>query len=217
MEAAIYNIKAQDTGRKADLEDKVFGVEQPNDNAIYQDVKLLLANRRQGTHKAKERGEVSATNKKLYRQKGTGNARAGRASSPLRRHGGTIFGPRPRNYTFKLNKKFRSIARCSALTYKAQEEGLTIIENFNYSGVTEETPAYKTKHCLQLLQDFDLAGAKVLMVVSEVQPELMLSGKNLKNVKVIQATDLNTFDVLNADRLLIEESAVSIINEHFSK
>lgn len=209
MEAAVYTIDAQETGRSVDLAAGVFGLDNPSDHAIYQDVRLILANRRQGTHKAKERADVSGSNKKPYRQKGTGNARAGHKRSPLRRHGGTVFGPRPRNYSFKLNKKFRTLARKSALTYKAREEGIVVVENFDF-----EAP--KTQEFVAILNKFELAGSRVLLVLSEESRNLYLSGRNIPKTDVIMASDLNTYDILNADKLLIQEGAVNIINEHFA-
>jgi large subunit ribosomal protein L4 len=209
MEAAVYTIDAQETGRSVDLAAGVFGLDNPSDHAIYQDVRLILANRRQGTHKAKERADVSGSNKKPYRQKGTGNARAGHKRSPLRRHGGTVFGPRPRNYSFKLNKKFRTIARKSALTYKAREEGIVVVENFDF-----EAP--KTQEFVAILNKFELAGSRVLLVLSEESRNIYLSGRNIPKMEVIMASDLNTYDILNADKLLIQEGAIDIINEHFA-
>ncbi len=209
MEAAVYTIEAQETGRNVDLAEGVFGLENPSDHAIYQDVRHILANRRQGTNKAKERADVSGSNKKPYRQKGTGNSRAGHKRSPLRRHGGTVFGPRPRDYGFKLNKKFRVLARKSALTYKAREEGIMVIENFEF-----EQP--KTKAFLNILQNFELGGNRVLLVLSEESRNVYLSGRNIPRTQVMLASDLNTYDILNADKVLIQEGAVAIINEHFA-
>lgn len=209
MEAAVYTIEAQETGRNVDLAEGVFGLETPSDHAIYQDVRHILANRRQGTHKSKERSDVSGSNKKPYRQKGTGNARAGHKRSPLRRHGGTVFGPRPRDYGFKLNRKFRALARKSALTYKAREEGIVVIENFDF-----EQP--KTQAFMSILQNFELAGSKVLLVLSDESRNVYLSGRNIPKTQVMMASDLNTFDILNADKVLIQEAAVAIINEHFA-
>lgn len=211
MEASVFDIQGKDTGRKVDLVDSVFGVETPNDHAIYQDVRLILANRRQGTHKSKERGEISGSKKKMYRQKGTGNARAGHKRSPLRRGGGTIFGPRPRNYGFKLNRKMRALARKSALTYKARAEaGIKVVENISF-----EAP--KTKQFVGMLNDMALGSNKVLLVLTEPKQAVYLSGRNLKNAQVLEARTLNTYDILNADTLLIEEGAVSIINDQFAK
>jgi large subunit ribosomal protein L4 len=211
MEASVFDIQGKDTGRKVDLVDSVFGIEKPSDHAIYQDVRLILANRRQGTHKSKERGEISGSKKKMYRQKGTGNARAGHKRSPLRRGGGTIFGPRPRNYGFKLNRKMRTLARKSALTYKAREEaGIKVVENISF-----EAP--KTKQFVGMLNDMSLGSNKVLLVLTEPKEAVYLSGRNLKNAQVLEARTLNTFDILHADTLLIEEGAVSIINDQFAK
>lgn len=209
MEAAVYTIEAQETGRSVDLAAGVFSLDNPSDHAIYQDVRFILANRRQGTHKSKERAEISGSNKKPYRQKGTGNARAGHKRSPLRRHGGTVFGPRPRNHSFKLNKKFRTLARKSALTYKAREEGIVVVENFDF-----EAP--RTKEFLAILKNFELAGNKVLLVLSEESQNIYLSGRNIPKTNVMMASDLNTYDILNADKLLIQEGAIGIINEHFA-
>lgn len=210
MEAAVLSIEAQETGRKVELSEGIFGLETPSDHAIYQDVRYILANRRQGTSKSKERAEVSGSNKKPYRQKGTGNARAGHKRSPLRRHGGTVFGPRPRDYGFKLNKKFRSLARKSALTYKAKEEGIVVVENFDF-----ENP--KTREFVTILNNFGLGSTKVLLVCPENSPNLVLSSRNLKNAKVMRAKDLNTYDILNAEKILIQEDAINIINDHFIK
>jgi large subunit ribosomal protein L4 len=211
MEASVFDIKGIDTGRKVDLVETVFGLEEPNDNAIYQDVRLILANRRQGTHKSKERGEIRGSKKKMYRQKGTGNARAGHKRSPLRRGGGTIFGPRPRDYGFKLNRKLRALARLSALTHKAREEsGIKIVENLSF-----EAP--KTKQFLGMLNDLSLSNHKVLLITSESKEAVYLSGRNIRNAHVMEARTLNTYDILNAETLIIEEGAVSIINDQFAK
>ena len=209
MKVAVYSIDGKETGRKADFDDSVFALESPNDHAIYQDVRLILANRRQGTHKAKERGEVSGSKKKPWRQKGTGNARPGHKRSPLWRHGGTVFGPRPRNYSFKLNKKQRRLARKSALTYKAREEGLAVLEDFTF-----EAP--KTRQFLEILQNLNMADRKVLLVLPENDKNLYLSGRNLPKAQVMTATDLNTFDILNADILLFTENAVNVVNERLA-
>lgn len=209
MEVAIYNIEGQDTGRTTSLEDQVFALENPNDHAIYQDVKQILANRRQGTHKAKERGEITGTNKKPYRQKGTGNARQGDRKSPLWRHGGRIFGPRPRSYSFKLNSKVKVLARKSALSHKAKEENIRVLENFVFD-------APKTKNLLNILQKFELSSTKVLLVLSDHDQNVYLSGRNLSKTNVMSAGDLNTYDILNAEMLLITEDAVNIINENLA-
>ncbi|RMG30034.1 MAG: 50S ribosomal protein L4 [Bacteroidetes bacterium] len=209
MEAIVYNIEGKETGRTVNLKEEVFGLENPNDHAIYQDIRLILARKRQGTHKAKERGEIKGTTKKPYRQKGTGNARAGSRKSPLWRHGGRVFGPRPRDYGFKLNKKTRALARKSALTYKAREEQLTVIENFEF-----ESP--KTKQFLEILSKFNYANKKTVLITPENNTNVYLSGRNLPKTHVTTAKDLNTYDILNADILLIMEDAVNVINERFS-
>lgn len=209
MEVAVYNIEGSETGRKVSLEAQVFGIEAPNDQAIYQDVRLILANQRQGTHKAKERGEVHGTNKKPFRQKGTGNARQGDRKSPLFRHGGRIFGPRPRTYGFKLNKKVKGLARRSALTYKARENSIRVVEDFSF-----EAP--KTKEFLNILTNLQLADQKVLFVMSEDDKTLYFSGRNLPKAQVMVASDLNTYDILHADTLLFTEGAVAVINENLA-
>lgn len=210
MEAAVYSIQGETTGRSVELADNVFGLETPNDHAIYQDVRLIQANRRQGTSKAKERSEVHGTGKKPYRQKGTGNARAGDRKSPLWRHGGTIFGPRPRNYTFRLNRKEKVLARRSALSHKAKNEAVMVVENFEF-----EAP--KTREFLSILRSLELAGKKVLVVLPEKNENLFLSGRNLPKTQVLVASDLNTYDIINADTILFLEDAVSIVNERLAK
>lgn len=206
MELPVVNIEGKDTGRKATLADQVFGMEEPNDHAIYLDVKQILANQRQGTSKAKERGEIAGSKKKPYRQKGTGSARAGSKKSPLWRKGGTIFGPRPRNYNFKLNKKLKSLARASALTYKARENSIQLVEKFSF-----DTP--KTKEFVQVLENLSVQGKKVLFLLPDQDQNVYLSGRNLKNAKVLRAADVNTFDVLHADQVFIVEDAVEIVNQ----
>jgi len=206
MELAVKKIDGADTGRKVTLPTEVFGLETPNDHAIYQDVRQILANRRQGTHKAKERGEVSGSKKKPYRQKGTGNARSGHKRSPLWRHGGTVFGPRPRDYGFRLNKKIKQLARRSALTYKAREEQITVLEGFNL-----ESP--KTKDFLNILKALELDNAKVLMILPEDSKEIYLSSRNVPKAEVRRASDLNTYDILNADQLILVEASVDKIKE----
>jgi len=209
MELTVYSIDGQDTGRKIDLNDKIFGLEAPSDHLIYQDVRLIQANRRQGTHKSKERGEVSGSKKKPYRQKGTGNARAGHKRSPLWRHGGTIFGPRPRDYSFRLNKKQKKLARKSALTDKAQEDGIKIVDNFTF-----EAP--KTRQFVSILDNLELAGKKILFVQAENDTNVFLSGRNIPKTEIRLAKDLNTYDIINADHLLITEEAVNVINEQMN-
>jgi large subunit ribosomal protein L4 len=203
MNIAVFNIKGEDTGRKAKLNDKVFKVE-PNDHAIYLDVKQYLANQRQGTHKSKERAEIKGSTKKLKRQKGTGTARMGSAKSPLLRGGGRAFGPRPRNYGFKLNKKVKAIARKSALSYKVSEKELTVVENF-----TLDQP--KTKSYLEILSGLSVLGKKTLMVIPEVDKNVVLSGRNIPKTKIMLARDINTYDVLNADKLILCEGSIEKI------
>lgn len=209
MEVAVYNTDGKDTGKKVDLSENIFNLETPNDHAIYMDVRQLMANRRQGTHKSKTRGEVHGTNKKPYRQKGTGNARAGDRKSPLWRHGGRIFGPEPRDYSFKMNKKTKHIARLSALTYKAREESIRVLEDFKM-----EAP--KTQELLGILEKLELGETKVLLVLSEQNDNVYLSGRNLQKTNIQVATDLNTYDILNADMLLLTEGAVNVINERLA-
>lgn len=209
MEVAVYNIQGEDTGRRVDLAEAVFAVETPSDHAIYMDVRQHHANQRQGTHKAKERSEVHGTNKKPFRQKGTGNARQGDRKSPLFRHGGRIFGPRPRDYRFRLNKKLKQLARRSALTYKAREENIRIMENPSEAFAAGP----RTKQFVEMLKSFNLAGKKVVLVTGDYYPNVYLSGRNLPKSDVVTASDLNTFTVLHADMLLITEDAVNQLNE----
>jgi len=203
MNIAILNIKGEDTGRKAKLNDKVFKIE-PNDHAIYLDVKQYLANQRQGTHKSKERAEITGSTRKVKKQKGTGTARMGSVKSPLLRGGGRAFGPQPRNYGFKLNKKLKALARKSALSYKAKEKDLTVVENFNL-----EQP--KTKTYLEILNSLSLTDKKTLMVIPAVDKNVVLSSRNIPKAKIALATDLNTYDVLNADKLILCEGSIERI------
>lgn len=209
MELTVYNIEGNKTQRTVELDDTVFGLEHPSDHAIYLDVRLILANRRQGTHKSKERAEISGSNKKPYKQKGTGNARPGHKRSPLWRHGGTVFGPRPRDYGFKVNKKTRNVARRSALSYKVRDEKVTVVENFSF-----EAP--KTRQLLDILGKLELSQKKVLLVLGEGDKNIYLSGRNIPNTAVMSAGDLNTYDILNADTLLVTEDAVQLINQRLA-
>jgi large subunit ribosomal protein L4 len=209
MELEVYKISGDKTAKKVTLSDDIFGIE-PNDHAIWLDVKLILANQRQGTSKAKERREVSGSTRKIKRQKGTGTARAGDINSPLFRGGGRVFGPRPRDYEFKLNKKLRKLARKSALTYKAQENNIMILEDFKF----EEA---KTKNFTSLLKSLNLSDKKTLLVMPDTDNNLVLSSRNLKKTKVTRAEMLNTYDILNANNLLIAESSVPIIEEILGK
>ncbi|MDQ3393153.1 MAG: 50S ribosomal protein L4 [Bacteroidota bacterium] len=203
MEVSVLNNKGEDTGRKVSLSDAIFSIE-PNDHAIYLDVKQHLANKRQGTHKSKERAEISGSTKKIKKQKGTGGARAGSIKSPVFRGGGRVFGPRPRDYSFKLNKKLKSLARKSALTYKVKDNSITVLEDFNF-----EAP--KTKDFIALLNGLALSGKKTLFVLPEQNHNVFLSSRNLKNSKVTVAENINTYDLLHADNLLIIESSIEKI------
>ena len=207
MEIAIYNISGKETGKKAVLKDEIFGIE-PNDHAIYLDVKHYLANQRQGTHKSKQRNEVAGSTRKLKKQKGTGGARCGSILSPLFPGGGRVFGPVPRDYSFKLNKKLKQLARKSALAYKAKNEALTVVEDF-----TIETP--KTKEFIGITKNLNLEGKKILLVLPETNAGVALSARNLQNVKIVLASNLNTYDVMNAGNLVIAEGSVEVINQMF--
>ena len=203
MKIAVLKNNGEETGRKVSLSEDIFGIE-PNDHAIYLDVKQFLANQRQGTHKSKERGEIAGSTKKIKKQKGTGTARAGSIKSPIFRGGGRVFGPKPRNYSFKLNKKLKQLARKSALTYKAQDNSLVILEDLNF-----ETP--KTKEFISVLKNISVADKKTLVVLGDQNKNVALSGRNLQNAKVTTANSLSTYDVLNADSLILSESSVKKI------
>jgi large subunit ribosomal protein L4 len=207
MKASIVNIKGEDTGKSVELADAIYSIE-PSDHAIYLDVKQFLANQRQGTHKAKERAEIAGSTRKIKKQKGTGTARAGSIKSPVFRGGGRIFGPRPRDYGFKLNKKVKKLARKSALTYKAKDEKILILEDFSLA-------APKTKDFLQILNSLSLNGAKSLIVVAERNTNVYLSCRNIQNTKVVTAQDLNTHDILNASHLVLSEGAIAQIESVF--
>lgn len=204
MELAVYNIEGKDTSKKVILDDALFPV-VPNDHAIYLDVKQILANRRQGTHKSKEKWEVSKSTKKLKRQKGTGGARAGSLKSPVFVGGGRAFGPQPRDYVSKLNKKVKALARMSALAYKVTGEKFTIVENFTFD-------APKTKEYAKIASNFNLSGKKVLLVLPEQNNNVYLSARNLPEAKVVLASDLNTYDIMTASHLLVMEGAIDVIN-----
>jgi large subunit ribosomal protein L4 len=209
MQVEVFNISGKKTSKKVDLADSIFGVE-PNDHCIYLDVKSYLANRRQGTHKSKERAEIARTTKKLKRQKGTGGARAGSMKSPLFIGGGRVFGPRPRDYSFKLNKKVKSLARTSALTYKAKDNAILVLEDFNF-----EAP--KTKNYVDLLKNLKLSDKKTLLVLGDQNKNVYLSSRNLQGTKVVKASDLSTYDILNAENLILAESSVKAIETILSK
>ena len=207
MEVAIYNISGAETGKKATLNDEIFGIE-PNNHAIYLDVKQYLANKRQGTHKSKQRNEVMGSTRKLKKQKGTGGARSGSILSPLFPGGGRVFGPVPRDYRFKLNKKLKQLARKSALTYKAKDNAITVVEDF-----AMEAP--KTKEFIAITKNLKLDGKKILVVLPETNPVVSLSARNLQNVKVIPASNLNTYDVMNAAGIVLAETSVEAVNQMF--
>jgi large subunit ribosomal protein L4 len=206
MELSIYNIKGENTGRKVTLSDSIFGIE-PNDHAIYLDVKQYLANKRQGTHKSKERNEVNGSTKKLGRQKGGGGARRGNVKSPLLVGGGRVFGPVPRDYSFKLNKKVKALARKSAFAYKAKNEQLIIVENFVF-----EAP--KTKEYVEMTNNLKISDKKSLIILAETNKNVYLSARNLQNSKVITTSELNTYRILDAKFIVLTESALVNIEEN---
>ena len=205
MELAVYNIKGEDTGRKVTLNDEIFAIAEPNEHAVYLDVKQYLANKRQGTHKAKERSEIAGSTKKLGRQKGGGGARHGDINSPLFHGGGRVFGPRPRNYGFKLNKKVKALARRSALTYKAQNNQIMVIEDIKMD-------APKTKEFVNITRNLKLEGQKLLVVLAGQEPNLYLSLRNVPTASVITASDINTYRVLDNRMILVTESSVDALN-----
>lgn len=209
MEVKVLNVSGKETGAKVQLPETIFGVE-PNDHAIYLDVKQFLANQRQGTHKSKQRNEIAGSTRKLYKQKGTGGARAGSVKSPLFNGGGRVFGPQPRDYSFKLNKKLKALARKSALTYKAQDSDIIVLEDFNFDSI-------KTKNYIKMAADLNLTDVKTLLVLGEANNNVYLSSRNLKKAKVITASELNTYDVLNAGKLLLTTGAVKHLEEAFAK
>lgn len=205
MELAVYNIKGEDTGRKVTLNDEIFAIE-PNEHAIYLDVKQYLANQRQGTHKSKERSEVSGSTRKLHKQKGGGGSRIGDINSPVLVGGGRVFGPRPRDYRFKLNKKVKELARRSALSAKAAEGQIKVIENFTF-----EAP--KTKDFMNIAKSFAIPGDKVLLVLPETNRNIYLSARNVPGAKVAGASDLNTYAIMNNRGILLTEGGLEIINK----
>jgi len=205
MEVNVYNIKGEDTGRKIALNDSIFGIE-PNDHAIYLDVKLIMANNRQGTHKSKERSEVSHSTRKIGRQKGGGGARRGDLNSPVLIGGGRVFGPKPRDYSFKLNKKVKSLARKSALAYKAQNNAIMVVEDFSF-----EAP--KTKEFVALLNNLKVSDKKLLMILPESNKNVYLSARNLQRAHVAPISGLNTYNVLNAGVVVFTERSLSAVEE----
>ncbi len=209
MKVAVLDITGKDTGRKVELSNEVFGIE-PNDHAIYLDVKQYLANQRQGTHKSKERAEITGSTRKIKKQKGTGTARAGSIKSGVFRGGGRMFGPRPRDYSFKLNKNLKRLARKSALSIQANDKNLVVVEDFDF-----ETP--KTKNFVDVLKALDLDTKKSLFVLSSENANVYLSSRNLKKAKVVKASEINTYGVLNANKVVVTESSLEGINTNLSK
>ena len=209
MEVSVLNINGQETGRKVALNDAIFGIE-PNDHVLYLDVKQFLANQRQGTAKAKERSEVSGSTRKLGRQKGGGGARRGDINSPVLVGGGRVFGPKPRDYRFKLNKKVKVLARKSALSYKMQENSIIVVEDFNF-----EAP--KTKEFVNITKNLKVEGKKTLLVLPEVNKNVYLSARNLKSAEVMTANTINAYKVLNADVLVISEKSLETIDQILAK
>ena len=209
MEVKVLNVSGKETGAKVQLSESIFGIE-PNDHAIYLDVKQYLANQRQGTHKAKQRNEIAGSTRKLYKQKGTGGARAGSIKSPLFNGGGRVFGPQPRDYSFKLNKKLKTLARKSALSYKAKDNSILVLEDFNFDSI-------KTKNYIKMEADLNVTDVKTLLVLGTANENVYLSSRNLKKSKVITVDQLNTYDVLNAGTLLLTTGAVKTLEEALAK
>jgi large subunit ribosomal protein L4 len=206
MKLSVYNTSGAETGRTVELNPDIFGIE-PNDHAIYLDVKQFLANKRQGTHKSKERAEISHSTRKIKKQKGTGGARAGSIKSPVFVGGGRVFGPRPRDYAFKLNKKLKQLARISALSYKAKENSILVVEDFNF-----EAP--KTQEFMNLRSNLKIQDKKLLLVLAEQNKNVYLSSRNLKGNKVVTISDLNTYDIVNASTLLISEGTFDVLKKN---
>ena len=209
MEVKVLDFNGKDTGRKVQLSDSVFAIE-PNNHAVYLDVKQYLANQRQGTHKAKERAEVAGSTRKIKKQKGTGTARAGSAKNPLFKGGGTVFGPRPRSYSFKLNKNLKRLARKSAFSIKAKESNIIVLEDFNF-----ETPS--TKNFINVLKALELENKKSLFVLGDSNKNVYLSSRNLKASSVITNSELSTYAILNANNLVLLESSLEVIEDNLSK
>jgi large subunit ribosomal protein L4 len=207
MELAILNTSGKETGRKVDLNDSIFGIE-PNDHAIYLDTKQFLANQRQGTHKSKERGEVAGSTRKIKKQKGTGTARAGNIRNPLFRGGGRVFGPKPRFYGFKLNKKVKQLARKSALSYKASTNNIIVLEDFSF-----ETP--KTKEIIKMGNILNITNKKSVFVLPEQNNNIYLSSRNVQGVEVIMASELSTYKIMKASTLILMESALDVLQATF--
>jgi large subunit ribosomal protein L4 len=208
MELAVYNIKGEETGKSVSLNEGIFGID-PNDHAIYLDVKQYLANLRQGTHKTKERSEVAGSTRKIKRQKGTGTARAGDIKNPIFRGGGRIFGPRPRDYSLKLNKKLKRLARKSALAYKAKNDGIRIIEDFDLA-------LPRTSEFITILNNLKIGEKKSLVVLTEQNKNIYLSSRNFQGAKVVKASEITTYDIMNASVLLLFESSVDVLDSMLS-
>jgi len=204
MEINVLNINGQETGRKVTLNESIFGIE-PNDHVLYLDVKQYLANQRQGNAKSKERSEISGSTRKLGRQKGGGGARHGDINSPLLRGGGRVFGPKPRDYSFKLNKKVKALARKSALAYKAQENAIVVVEDFNFD-------APKTKEFVNIAKNLKVDGKKILMVLPESNKNVYLSARNLQRSEVMTASAINSYKILNADVMVVTENSLKVID-----
>lgn len=209
MEVAVLKSSGETTTKKATLSDEIFGIE-PNDHAIYLDVKSILANKRQGTHKSKQRNEISGSSKKLKKQKGTGGARAGNIKNPQFKGGGRVFGPVPRDYSFKLNKKVKDLARRSALSYKAKDNSIAVLEDFSFDTA-------KTKQYVNLLNALSLADKKTLLILGDANKNVVLSGRNLQNTKVMTADQINTYDLMHADNVILVESAISKVETLLNK
>ncbi len=205
MELAVYNIKGEDTGKKVTLNDAVFAVAEPSEHLVYLAVKQHLANLRQGTHKSKERSEVSGSTKKLGRQKGGGGARHGDINSPLLNGGGRVFGPKPRDYSFKLNKKMKALARRSALTYKAQQNQIMVVEDFTFD-------APKTKDFVNITKNLKIEGKKVLFVLAGQDKNVYLSARNIESASIVTASDINTYRILNNKMMVVTEGSVDVLN-----
>lgn len=206
MELAVYNIEGKDTGKKVTLNDSVFALAEPNEHVVYLDVKQYLANQRQGTHKSKERSEVSGSTKKLGRQKGGGGARRGDINSPVLVGGGRVFGPRPRNYSFKLNKKVKALARKSALTFKAQNNQIIVVEDFDFE-------VAKTKNFVNFAKNLEIAGQKVLVVLEAQKKNVYLSARNVEGANIVTASELNTYKILDNKKMVVTESSVAVLNQ----
>ncbi len=207
MKLAVYKTTGEESGRTVELRDEIYGVE-PNDHAIYLDVKQFLAHARHGNHKSKERGEIRGSTRKIKRQKGTGTARAGSIKSPIFRGGGRVFGPRVRDYSFKLNKKVKQLARKSALSYKLKDQAIMVVEDFNFNDP-------KTKNMVDLKEKLKISEKKVLFVLNQPNNNVYLSSRNLPGVKIVTTSELSTYDIVNASKLAFIESSIGVIEQNF--